>query len=176
MKRSLSFWQFVGFVFTSVVGTLLHFLYEWTGESVIVGLFSAVNESIFEHMKLLFFPMLLVAFIEAKYIGEEYDNFWCAKLVGILVGVGLIPVIYYTYTGIFGVNADWFNIIIFFITAAISYMVETRIMESGRCSFIQPNLAKFILIIIAAVFIVFTFFPPKIPLFEDPITAIYGIQ
>ncbi|MBQ5889828.1 MAG: hypothetical protein IIW73_02600 [Clostridia bacterium] len=176
MKRSLSFWQFVGFVFTSVVGTLLHFLYEWTGESVIVGLFSAVNESIFEHMKLLFFPMLLFAFIEAKYIGEEYDNFWCAKLVGILVGVGLIPVIYYTYTGIFGVNADWFNIIIFFITAAISYMVETRIMESGRCSFIQPNLAKFILIIIAAVFIVFTFFPPKIPLFEDPITAIYGIQ
>lgn len=176
MKRSLSFWQFVGFVFTSVVGTLLHFLYEWTGESVIVGLFSAVNESIFEHMKLLFFPMLLFAFIEAKYIGEEYDNFWCAKLVGILVGVGLIPVIYYTYTGIFGVNADWFNIIIFFITAAISYMVETRIMESGRCSFIQPNLAKFILIIIAAVFIVLTFFPPKIPLFEDPITAIYGIQ
>lgn len=176
MKRSLSFWQFVGFVFTSVVGTLLHFLYEWTGESVIVGLFSAVNESIFEHMKLLFFPMLLFAFIEAKYIGEEYDNFWCAKLVGILVGVGLIPVIYYTYTGIFGVNADWFNIIIFFITAAISYMVETRIMESGHCSFIQPNLAKFILIIIAAVFIVFTFFPPKIPLFEDPITAIYGIQ
>ena len=176
MKRSLSFWQFVGFVFTSVVGTLLHFLYEWTGESVIVGLFSAVNESIFEHMKLLFFPMLLFAFIEAKYIGEEYDNFWCAKLVGILVGVGLIPVIYYTYTGIFGVNADWFNIIIFFITAAISYMVETRIMESGRCSFIQPNLAKFILIIIASVFIVFTFFPPKIPLFEDPITAIYGIQ
>lgn len=176
MKRSLSFWQFVGFVFTSVVGTLLHFLYEWTGESVIVGLFSAVNESIFEHMKLLFFPMLLFAFIEAKYIGEEYNNFWCAKLIGILVGVGLIPVIYYTYTGIFGVNADWFNIIIFFITAAISYMVETRIMESGRCSFIQPNLAKFILIIIAAVFIVFTFFPPKIPLFEDPITAIYGIQ
>ena len=176
MKRSLSFWQFVGFVFTSVVGTLLHFLYEWTGESVIVGLFSAVNESIFEHMKLLFFPMLLFAFIEAKYIGEEYDNFWCAKLVGTLVGAGLIPVIYYTYTGIFGVNADWFNIIIFFITAAISYMVETRIMESGRCSFIQPNLAKFILIIIAAVFIVFTFFPPKIPLFEDPITAIYGIQ
>ena len=176
MKKSLSFWQFVGFVFTSVVGTLLHFLYEWTGESVIVGLFSAVNESIFEHMKLLFFPMLLFAFIEAKYIGDEYDNFWCAKLVGILVGVGLIPVLYYTYTGIFGVNADWFNIIIFFITAAVSYMVETRLKKNGRCLCIQPNLAKFILIVLAAVFIVLTFFPPKIPLFEDPLTATYGIQ
>ena len=176
MKKSLSFWQFVGFVFTSVVGTLLHFLYEWTGESVIVGLFSAVNESIFEHMKLLFFPMLLFAFIEAKYIGEEYDNFWCSKLVGILVGVGLIPVLYYTYTGIFGVNADWFNIIIFFITAAVSYMVETRLKKNGRGLCIQPNLAKFILIVLAAVFIVLTFFPPKIPLFEDPLTATYGIQ
>ena len=171
MKKSLSFWQFVGFVFTSVVGTLLHFLYEWTGERVIVGLFSAVNESIFEHMKLLFFPMLLFAFIEAKYIGEEYDNFWCSKLVGILVGVGLIPVLYYTYTGIFGVNADWFNIIIFFITAAVSYMVETRLIKNGRCLCIQPNLAKFILIVLAAVFIVLNFFPPKIPLFEDPLTA-----
>ena len=141
-----------------------------------VGLFSAVNESIFEHMKLLLFPMLLFAFIEAKYIGEEYDNFWCAKLVGILVGVGLIPVIYYTYTGIFGVNADWFNITIFFITAAVSYMVETRLIKNGRCLCIQPNLAKFILVMVAAVFIVLTFFPPKIPLFEDPMTATYGIQ
>ena len=176
MKRDISLWQIGGFAFAALGGTLLHYLYEWTGESVIVGLFSAVNESIFEHMKLLFFPMLLFAFIEAKYIGEEYDNFWCAKLVGILVGVGLIPVLYYTYTGIFGVNADWFNIIIFFITAAVSYMVETRLIKNGRCLCIQPNLAKFILIVLAAVFIVLTFFPPKIPLFEDPLTATYGIQ
>lgn len=176
MKKSLSSWQLSGFVFTSLIGTLLHFMYEWSGESIIVGLFSAINESIFEHMKLLFFPMLLFAFFEAKYIGEEYDNYWCAKLIGILVGVGLIPVIYYTYTGIFGVNADWFNIIIFFITAAISYIVETRIMKNNLCRLIQSNLAIFILIIIAAVFIMFTFFPPKIPLFKDPITGTYGIQ
>ena len=176
MKKSLSSWQLSGFVFTSLIGTLLHFMYEWSGESIIVGLFSAINESIFEHMKLLFFPMFLFAFIEAKCIGEEYDNYWCAKLMGILVGVGLIPVIYYTYTGIFGVNADWFNIIIFFITAAISYIVETRIMKNNLCRLIQSNLAIFILIIIAAVFIMFTFFPPKIPLFKDPITGTYGIQ
>lgn len=176
MKKSLSSWQLSGFVFTSLIGTLLHFMYEWSGESIIVGLFSAINESIFEHMKLLFFPMLLFAVIEAKFVNEEYDNYWCAKLMGILVGVGLIPVIYYTYTGIFGVNADWFNIIIFFITAAISYIVETRIMKNNLCRLIQSNLAIFILIIIAAVFIIFTFFPPKIPLFKDPITGTYGIQ
>lgn len=176
MKKSLSFWQLSGFVFTSLIGTLLHFLYEWSGKSRIVGLFSAVNESIFEHMKLLLFPMLLFAVIEAKYIGKDYDNYWCSKLIGILIGVGLIPVIYYTYTGIFGVNADWFNIIIFFITAAVSYIVETRLIKSGRCRFIQPNLAIFILVIIAAVFIIFTFFPPKIPLFKDPMTDTYGIQ
>ena len=176
MKKSLSSWQLSGFVFTSLIGTLLHFMYEWSGESIIVGLFSAINESIFEHMKLLFFPMLLFAVIEAKYIGKDYDNYWCSNLIGILIGVGLIPVIYYTYTGIFGVNADWFNIIIFFITAAISYIVETRIMKNNLCRLIQSNLAIFILIIIAAVFIMFTFCPPKIPLFKDPITGTYGIQ
>ena len=46
------------FIFISVLGVLLHFTYEWSGNNPIVGLFSATNESTWEHLKLLFFPML----------------------------------------------------------------------------------------------------------------------
>ncbi len=175
MKKPLSFWQLAGFVFTGIVGTLLHFLYEWTGENRIVALFSGVNESIWEHMKLLFFSMLIFAIIESHYIGKKYNNFWCVKLVGILLGISVIPVLYYTYTGIFGVNADWFNITIFFIAAAISYIVETKLLKKERnfCPF--EALAKIILLLIAVLFFVFTFAPPQIPLFRDPITKLYGI-
>ena len=58
MKRSLTLWQFFGFAFTSLLGTLLHFLYEWTGKSPLVAPFSGVNESTWEHMKLLYVGML----------------------------------------------------------------------------------------------------------------------
>lgn len=174
MKKSLSFWQFAGFVFTSVLGTLLHFLYDWT-DITFVALFSAVNESIWEHMKILFFPMLIFAVFESRYFDKEYENFWCAKLIGILVGITIIPVMYYTYTGALGVSADWFNIIIFYIAAAVAYIIETRLMKSDKNFCKPPKVAIIVLCIVAVVFVIFTFAPPEIPLFEDPITKTYGL-
>ncbi len=174
MKKSLSFWQFAGFVFTSVFGTLLHFLYDWTDISF-VALFSAVNESIWEHMKILFFPMIIFAIFESRHFAKEYESFWCAKPIGILVGITIIPVMYYTYTGALGVSADWFNIVIFYIAAAVAYIIETRLMKSDKNFCKSPKVAIIMLCIIAVVFIVFTFVPPKIPLFEDPITKTYGL-
>ena len=72
MKRSIGLWQLFGFAVTSLVGTILHFLYDLTGGSVLVSPFSGVNESTWEHMKLLFWPMFIYAVIQrffAKDIG-----------------------------------------------------------------------------------------------------------
>ncbi len=174
-KRNMTLWQFIGFVFTSLVGTLLHFLYEWTGESVWSTPFSATNESIWEHMKLIFVPMFIFAIIENKYLKEKYNCFWKIKLNGILLALILIPVIYYTYNGAFGKSPDWLNIAIFFITAAIVYIYETHLFNKNmycKCN----TVSIVILCLIAVFFIVFTFTPPHIPLFEDPVTKTYGIQ
>lgn len=173
MKKSLAFWQFAGFVFTGVMGTLLHFLYDWTG-STFAALFSAVNESVWEHMKLLFFPMLVFALFESRYFAKDYKSFWCAKLIGILAGLTAIPLMYYTYTGALGVSADWFNIAIFFIAAAVSYIIETRLMKSDKSFCLSPTVAIIILCVIAVLFMFFTFSPPEIPLFQDPTTKLYG--
>ena len=174
MNKSLHFWQFTGLVFTSVVGTLLHFLYDWTGNNF-VALFSAVNESVWEHMKIMFFPMLIFAFIENRHLSQKYENFWCIKLAGIVAGLIMIPALYYTYTGALGVSADWFNIAIFFIAVAISYMFETHLFKSSKCFCPYPLLAYSILLLIAVLFVIFTFNPPQIPLFQDPVTKLYGI-
>ena len=174
MKKSLPFWQFVGFVFTGVFGTLLHFLYDWADNNFLA-LFSAVNESIWEHMKLLFFPMFVFAIFQSRCFAKNYDNFWCAQLIGILTGLAVIPTVYYTYTDALGVSADWFNILIFFIAAAIGFIIETHFMKIEKNFCKSPVLAIIILCIIAILFFVFTFAPPKIPLFEDPITKTYGL-
>ena len=173
MKRSIPFWQIVGFLFTGALGTVLHFLFEWTDKSLFSALFSAVNESIWEHMKLLFYPMVLFAIWEYRVWGKENPAFWCIKLLGILLGLMLIPVIYYTYTGILGRSADWFNITIFFIAAAASFYWETKLFQNGICP-IPTAVAVSVLSLIAVAFTVLTFWPPHIPFFQDPIRGTYG--
>ena len=168
MNKSISSRQYIGFIFTSIAGTLLHFAYDWSNQSIFLAPFSAINESIWEHMKLLFFPMFVFAIIEYYFIRNESDHFWCIKLLGITLGLLLIPTLYYTYTGAFGIMIDFINIAIFFLTAAIVYSVETRLFEHGYTCPISSWTAFIILCLIALSFVVFTFFPPRIPLFESP--------
>ena len=106
MKKTISGWQLAGFLFTSVLGTFLHFLFDLTGGSTAAALFSAVNESIWEHMKLIYYPMLLFSLIEYRVWGKEVDGFWCVKLKGVLLALVLIPALFYTYTGALGVSAS----------------------------------------------------------------------
>ena len=163
-----------GFVFTAIVGTLLHFLFDWSKGSPLIALFSAVNESIWEHLKLLFYPMVVVAITEYFFWGKAAANFWCVKLVGILAGLLLIPVLYYTYTGILGVNADWFNITIFFLAAAAVYWMESKLLLQNLSCPLCPKVAVSLLVLLAILFSVLTFSPPRIPLFQDPVTGTYG--
>ena len=107
---------------------------------------------------------------------EGHPNFWCVKLVGQLVGLCLIPVLYYTYTGILGVEADWFNIAIFFLAAGLGFYLETKLLQKGTACRISPKVAVAALLTIAVLFTVFTFHPPKIPFFRDPVTGSYGFR
>lgn len=170
------YWQMAGFVFTAVAGTLLHFAFDWSGENVVVALFSAVNESIWEHLKLLFYPMFIFAVVEYFFWGREIESFWCVKLIGIILGFVLIVAVYYTYTGALGVKADWFNITLFFIAAAVVYWVETKLLQREISCLIGEKWAVAMIVVIAAVFTVLTFAPPHIPLLQDPITGTYGFQ
>lgn len=174
MKRSIPYWQMVGFIFTAVMGTFLHFLFDLTEESVWSALFSAVNESIWEHMKLLFYPMVIVALAEYFIWGKDYYSFWCIKLMGILLGLAVIPIMYYTYTGILGISADWFNITIFFIAAGLVYWLETKLFQKDFSCQLPSVLSVIIIMMIAVAFTVLTFTPPHIPLFQDPVTGTYG--
>ena len=174
MKKSLSDWQIGGFLFTCILGVILHFLFDWTNQSIFVAPFSAVNESIWEHLKLLFFPMFAFSLIEKFFIGDEYDNFWCVKQRGIVFGLALIPVLYYIINGIFGPTPDWVNIAIFFVSAAVSYLRETHLFNKNSVSCKSPTRAFLILCLILLAFVVMTFNPPHIPLFKDPVTNTYG--
>jgi hypothetical protein len=174
MKRSFGLFALCGFAITGLLGTFLHYLYEWSGESKLVAPFSGVNESTFEHMKLLFVPMLIYALIQSLYF-KDREDFWCIKLRSITLGLIMIPILFYTYNGAIGKSPDWLNISIFFISAAIAYIYEVKEFKRspGRCK--HKGLALLTLFAIALLFIVFTFKTPALGIFIDPLTGRYGI-
>ena len=174
MKRSIGLWQLMGFAVTSFAGTILHFLYDWLGEATWIAPFSGVNESTWEHMKLLFWPMFIYAVMQSFFFSERTD-FFCVKLRGILLGLILIPVLFYTYNGMIGKSPDWVNIAIFFLSAAAAFLYETRLyaLEKVKCA--SPKLTLAALLGLALLFVIFTFATPKIGIFRDPITGTYGI-
>ena len=174
MKRSIGIWQWIGFGVTAAGGTLLHFLYDWLGGAAWIAPFSGINESTWEHMKLLFWPTFIFAIVQSFFFRDR-ENFWCVKLRGILYGLALVPIIFYTYNGVVGKSPDWLNISIFFISAAAMYIYETRLFNKDKTRCRYPRLAFFLLCLIGFLFVIFTFRTPEIGIFLDPITGTYGI-
>ena len=175
MKRSIALWQLLGFGVTSLLGTLLHFLYDILDKSPLIAPFSGVNESTWEHMKLLFWPMLLFAVVES-FLFKDREDLFNVKLRGILLGLILIPILFYTYNGVIGKSPDFINIAIFFISAAISYIYETVLFCRHKKYIISQRAAISILLILALLFVIFTFKTPHLGIFRDPVTGAYGIQ
>lgn len=172
MKRTVWLWELFGFATTSLSGTLLHFLYDWLGKPIWIAPFSGVNESTWEHMKLLFWPMLIFAIVQSFFF-KDYKGFWCIKFSGILLGLLLIPVIFYTYNGAISKSPDWVNIAIFFISAALAYIYELRLFSKDirRQS---SRRAIFALVFLALLFVIFTFSAPTLGIFIDPIKGNYA--
>lgn len=175
MKQTIRRTQLIAFLFTALAGTLLHFLFDWSGQMPAVGIVSAVNESVWEHMKLVYFPMLAAALVQCPFVGRQRPQFWCVKLVGMLSGLLLIPGLYYTYTGALGIHLTWVDIATFHISAAAAYLLETHLLLPEKRRACPSMLASALVAVIAFVFLAFTFFPPKLPLFLDPVTLTYGV-
>ena len=160
-------------IFIFIIGTLLHFTYSLSNNNIIIGMFSAINESTWEHLKLIFFPMLLTIIIGTIYFKNIYPNYLCIKTRGLIIAMIFIIFFYYIYTGILGYNIVLFNISSFFIATLIGEYYTYKNINKNICN---NKLSILQLVIIFILFIVFTFKPPTINLFIDPINKTYGIN
>lgn len=175
MKRRLFFWEAEGFLFTGALGVLLHFVYEWSGGSVFAAVFSSVNESTWEHMKLLFLPLFLFSVVQVCLLGRNYPNFLAVRAISALAGLALIPILFYTYTGIIGHNITWADITIFFLADFAAFLLDFRLLRQGRFSSgWQQILGLIVLWGLAFCFVWCTFRPPLLPLWQDPVTGMFG--
>lgn len=155
------------FIFISVLGVLLHFTYEWSGDNAVVGLFSAVSESTWEHLKLLFFPMLLLTILEVFFRGNSLpSNYLWARVSGILAGMAGIVTGFYTLQGVLGRNYDPLNIALYFAGVFLALWVENRQYSKGTG--LSQGSAALLLLVLTVCFFVFTFYPPDLGIFQPP--------
>ena len=164
--KALKIFCIIGAIITIVMGTISHFVYDWSGGNFFVGLFFSVNESTWEHLKLLFFPMLAYALFAGKKIEESYPCIYNAMFTGILTGLGMIPVLFYTYTGILGYNVDWLNIATYIASVIVAYCVVYRTAKKGSGK--KTRVLTYLMYALILVFMVFTVYPPNLGLFVSP--------
>lgn len=172
-KSNILIYEIISTIFIMILGILLHFTFEWSNNNVLVGTFSPINESIWEHLKLIFFPMLITTIIVYFYEGKNISSYLCAKVLGIILAIFFTIIFFYTYTGIIGTNFAIVDISSFFIAVVLGQYVAYQKMKSKiSCNNLM---AIIILLILYLCFLIFTFFPPHIGLFKDPITGMFGI-
>jgi hypothetical protein len=169
MKHKRKITEFVCYLIACGLGTLFHFVYEWSGENPLVGLFCPVNESTWEHLKLLFYPILIVSIPEYFVLRKRYDNFLCTKFLSALLGMGLTVVLFYTYVGVYGKNVDVVNIILYFAAMAAAYIFSCHRLADRGSRAISPWLCLVGIYGIVILFAVFSVYPPSIGLFQSPI-------
>ena len=164
--KHLKRYTILGIFFVLTIGTLAHFLYDWTGKNHIVGLFTPINESIWEQMKLLFFPMFIYSLIMILKFRRKYSCITSALCFGILTGALLIPLFYYAYTNILGKDVFILDISIFILSIIIAFWLSYKLTLSCR---LEPytSLLCVLVCMLFICFLVFTYHPPDAVIFQD---------
>ena len=176
MSRGTIFkWELVGFFFIMIMGTLLHFCFEWSGSFAPLALFCAVNESVWEHLKLGFWPCFFFALLEYACWGNKANNFLTAKALSLYIIPITITALFYTYTAILGTHVLAIDILIFAISILLAQFISFRVLTSEKDYSKFNTTALVLAAILTLAFSLFTYFPPKLEVFLDPRTGKAGI-
>lgn len=164
--NTLKKYCFTGFFFTVILGTLSHFIYEWSSHNPVAALFTPVNESAWEHMKLLFFPALLFGLPVNYRLRARFPGYLRALFESVLAGTWAIPVLFYTYTGILGTHCLPLDIGVFLISTGILSLLTYKNAkhETGHFRTIMAGIGIFLMTL---AFFIFSFWPPALGLFES---------
>lgn len=167
--EDMALYHIMGIIWTAAAGFILHFTYEWFDRRKSVAWFSSVNESIWEHTKLFFFPALLWSLIEFFTYGMNLPGFWFVKSISLVAGVLLIPLLYYGYTGLTEHKYLWADIGVFMLSVLISYGISCLLMQSQKAfaSLFWQIAGVIVIALFIFGFVKFTYNAPNLPIFRD---------
>lgn len=182
MKKPCTFTPakiFINTIILGIVASISHFAYDLSGKNLIVGLFNPVNESVWEHLKFMFFPFLLwwiaVYLIKNKKCDIPLKTWIVSAAVSLVAAPLSVVLLFYSYTGALGIESVIVDILLVFVCYFIALSVASHFLEYSETSKGAVIVSIIIIAIIFIAFIVFTFNPPQLPIFFDTVTKTYGI-
>lgn len=167
-------WSIAGFFVIVILGSLNHFVYNWTNQSYQIGAFVPVNESVWEHLKLGLWSVITFSIVEYLAFGKTVSNYFFAKAIGIFIISFTILLIYYTYTTFLERNNLILDIASYIIGVLLCQLFCYKIFQSKHSKLINIS-GVIILIITCALFAFYTYYPPHMEIFKDKRTDTYGI-
>lgn len=163
----------ISFLLISSLGTVLHFTHGWFKNGLLLHIFSATNESTWEHMKLLVLPTIVTMVFQYQLIGNQYSNFFNSILVLFLVEILSIPLLYEPLRMLFKEVHFSITILIFYLAVLFGILSQYFIL-TNQILVMSESIAMILIALIVISFGIFTYFPPKFFIFRDPVTGKYG--
>lgn len=160
----------------TLLGSLLHFTYEWSGKNKFVAVFSAVNESTWEHIKLALSAIFVCTLVDIWWLGGN-PNYWVARSMSFLVPIVVIPIIFYGYTSFTKRSILPVDIGSFVVAAFLSTLLFVAILNTQPVGMAGEIISVVVSVIVIVAYLLLTRFPLHHSfLFRDPITGQYGYE
>ena len=172
---NLTLFTWISVIVIFVLGTLAHFLYDLSHENKILGLFTAVNESTWEHVKIAITPTLLWSLLDGYFFGDN-PNYFLAKLASLLILTFFIPFVFYSYTRISKKTILPLDIITFLVAIILAQFAFAGIISLAPIPFWASYLSGVGCFIFLGAYMTLTLMPLKQVPFKDPITGKYGFR
>ena len=165
-------WNLIGIVVLCLLSIPFHFMYEWLGENQIVGLFFPMNESIWEHLKLVFFPITIWSLLGYLIFGRK-ENVSFAKTIisaaaSAILAMLIITSWYYVWESGIGISNSILHVGSIFIAVPIAQLVGIHIYRIIDPKSIYVILAVLMIVVFAVAFVAFSLSPPDMPIFIEP--------
>ena len=157
---------FIGIPILFIVGSIFHFIYEWSGNNFIIGLISPINESIWEHLKLVLLPTTIYWVIYPYFNQNIVKGRWLLSLfISIISAMLTIVSFYCVYTGAFGFESLILDMFSLLLGLTIGQLIGSHFYTYGFD--IPKYIPKLLIILLFIIFILFTITPPGLPIFQS---------
>lgn len=169
--RFVRFYHALGIFMIVLMAGPLHFAFESSDRNFLVSLVAPINESVWEHLKMVYWPTVLwwtagyLVFKEKKNL--SFRRWTQAMAISVFFGLFIIIVWYYLWAGAFDVESSWVNFSSM-ISIPIAQLLAIHVYRVTKPRWIYSAPGVFVMIALSLMLAYFTYNPPMLPLFAVP--------
>lgn len=163
LKKTI-LWDILLFCVLGILGPVMHYFEPMLIQIPIFKGIFPINESIWEHLKLLFYPAAAVGIVRRLVCGKLQHGILTTFAEGIVIAMLLMVAGFYTYSGILGMHSLPMDISLFYLCSLVMTVYVSKQALRQKNSSLSGLL---VLLLLTGCFLFFSYNAPDIGLFRD---------